>query len=185
MRRRKGVPDMHLWKEVQKTVTPLHPSVGVEPAAPLPTPPEIPKPPAPPRPISQGTLASPIPQKPAVTPQVHPFDTQLDRSIRRGKKTPDRTLDLHGLTVDQAHGILLTFVKTAYLRHDRLLLIITGKGTRSQSGQFGALRRAVPMWLHSPNFSGMVHSMKNAPPHYGGEGALFVYLKSSRKSKPS
>lgn len=180
--KKRGVPDLHLWREVKKTVTPLHPNVQSacdDDTDPMP-PSSPPKPPPAPKMRKLSHMAALPPQKstPYTPPKaLHAFEPRLDRSIRRGKKAPERILDLHGYTVDQAHGVLTNFIKSSFLSQARLVLVITGKGSRSHDGTKGALRRNVPIWLQNPNMSAMVHSMRQAHPQYGGDGAIFVYLK--------
>lgn len=180
--KKRGIPDLHLWREVKKTVIPLHSKAEpvVEEDEPLVIKVSAVKPPPPPvmRKLSHLAVETPAKSTPHTPPKsLHAFEPRLDRSIRRGKKAPDRILDLHGYTVDQAHGVLMNFLKSSYLSQARLILVITGKGSRSHDGTTGALRRNVPIWLQSPSMSTMVHSMRAAHPQYGGEGALFVYLK--------
>ena len=47
--------------------------------------------------------------------------------LRKGKKPVDGVLDLHGLTLAEAHPRLISFVRDAHVSEKRLLLIITGK----------------------------------------------------------
>jgi DNA-nicking Smr family endonuclease len=65
--------------------------------------------------------------------------------LRRGQLRPETTLDLHGLTRDEAHARLNTFLARAHASGRRCVLVITGIGRGSATG--GVLRRALPGWL--------------------------------------
>ncbi|VAW10984.1 hypothetical protein MNBD_ALPHA09-1151, partial [hydrothermal vent metagenome] len=49
--------------------------------------------------------------------------------MRRGRIDVDGTLDLHGMTQSHAHMALRGFLIAAQARGDRLVLVITGKGS--------------------------------------------------------
>ncbi len=85
----------------------------------------------------------------------------------------DATLDLHGLTQDEAHEKLLRFIAAARKSGKRRLLIITGKGK-------GILKKSLPLWLDSPKLAGQIGSIASAGPEKGGEGALYVLLKKPK-----
>ena len=80
------------------------------------------------------------------------METKSSRRLKKGILRPDATIDLHGLTQDQAHPVLLGFVMRAYQQGHRLVLVITGKGQdRKKSdvfpAQVGVLKQQVPHWL--------------------------------------
>src|SRR5689334_4788743 len=56
--------------------------------------------------------------------------------LRKGEIAIERRLDLHGMTQDDAHAALDRFVRQAWKNGQRMLLVITGKG----SGGEGVLR---------------------------------------------
>ncbi len=106
----------------------------------------------------------------------------------RGKLVPEARLDLHGMTLAQAHGALNSFILGAVRRGLRLVLVITGKG-RGGSGQgfddgplprrAGALRQEVPHWLRSAPLGAHVLNTHAAHRSHGGDGALYVYLRKA------
>ena len=170
-----------LWSAVTHTIAPLRD----EP--PLPAdgdPAESVVPPAPPR---KRTVKAPArnapppaaPLKPPASPPAPPL-TPLSRRMRgrvaRGKEAIDARLDLHGLTQSEAHAALLHFVRSASARGARLVLVITGKGRRSD-GEGGVLRRQVPQWLRLPECRAFVIGFEDAHAAHGGEGALYVRLR--------
>lgn len=113
------------------------------------------------------------------------MDAGAFAKLKRGKISPERRIDLHGMTLSQAHPALIRFILDAQSDGKRLVLVITGKGDRKDpKGPFevqrGVLRRQVPMWLSAPPLNGVV--LQTAPSHqrHGGDGALYVYLRRRR-----
>ena len=107
------------------------------------------------------------------------------RKLVRGKLKPDARIDLHGMTIAQAHPALIRFVFSAYDRGDRLVLVITGKGKERDSDtpiqiKVGILRHQVPSWLHAPPLGALVLDIREAHQRHGGGGAYYVYLKRPR-----
>lgn len=125
-------------------------------------------------------IAVPTPAKsaPPVPPQLTPLTRRMRRSVARGKEAIDGKLDLHGLTQGEAHAALLRFLRQAVAREARLVLVITGKGTRD--GERGVLKRQVPQWLALPEFRSFVIGFEDAGVRHGGEGALYVRLRRVR-----
>ena len=127
------------------------------------------------------------PTRPALAPTApapHAQPTALDRPTREklsaGKLPIEGRVDLHGMTQQQAHALLLSFLIRAHAGGVRYVLVITGKG--SSSGGEGVLRRAVPGWLATPAFRALVSSHDHAARNHGGAGALYIRL---RRRKPA
>jgi DNA-nicking Smr family endonuclease len=107
----------------------------------------------------------------------------MKRRVARGRQAIDARIDLHGLTQAQAHAALLRFMRTASARGARLVLVITGKGSKDlarSENERGVLRRQVPQWLGSPDFRNLVIGFEDAHIAHGGEGALYVRVRRSR-----
>ena len=77
-----------------------------------------------------------------------------------------------GASLDRADQAYLSRAQGAGLRH---VLGITGKGSSPSSE--GVLRRAVPGWLSTPPFAGLVSGYSAASRQHGGDGALYVRLR--------
>lgn len=114
---------------------------------------------------------------------------QMDRKsfvkMRRGKLKPEARIDLHGMTLAQAHPALTTFIVSAAQNGRRLVLVITGKGKSRDSGgpiptRLGVLRHQVPQWLSMAPMSQVVLQVTEAHISHGGFGAYYVYLKRRR-----
>lgn len=182
-----------LWSTVTQSMKPLRPEPAQpDTAAEEPSPSEAHKP-APKaklksqiKPLHPETLVAPAPPKPA--PAAPPLSRRAKRNVARGKHEIDARLDLHGLTQSEAHHALLRFLRTASARDARLVLVITGKGTKlgkagayDESGrERGVLRRQVPQWLSLPEFRDYVVGFEDAHIAHGGEGALYVRVRRAK-----
>lgn len=125
------------------------------------------------------------------------FDRRSARKLRSGRIEIEARLDLHGLRQDEAHDALRGFVLSCHRRGLRWVLVITGKGAPRRTGHDdtpfdgsvprdrGILRRNVPMWLSAPDLSAIVVSFAPASAAHGGEGALYLHLRSAHRAGPS
>ncbi|MGH6989108.1 MAG: Smr/MutS family protein [Stellaceae bacterium] len=86
-------------------------------------------------------------------------------------------LDLHGLTQAEAHRALAGFVAQSHGAGKRVVLIVTGKGSRDGTG---VLKAAVPRWLDEPGLRDRVLAAAPAQPRDGGGGALYLLLRRAR-----
>jgi DNA-nicking Smr family endonuclease len=167
--------DLALWENVAKGVKPLSGRI-------LKSKTEAPVEKAQPKHLKKAPPAAPTPVKPAAkAPEMaHGAAPGLDRRtqlrLRRGKVTVEARLDLHGMTQRAAHDALLGFLQRTQGRGYKTVLVVTGKGTRTD-GRIGVLRQAVPRWLNEPNFRALVHAFDHAAPADGGEGALYILLR--------
>ena len=113
------------------------------------------------------------------------MDARTHGKMKRGKLSPEARIDLHGMTLAQAHPRLISFILSAQSAGHRLVLVITGKGKhREESGpipvRHGRLRHEVPRWLHAAPLAGAVLQVTEAHQKHGGQGALYVYLRRQR-----
>jgi DNA-nicking Smr family endonuclease len=122
---------------------------------------------------------APLPAAANPLPSLAPLGRRLRQRVARGKEAIDGKLDLHGLTQSEAHASLLHFLRSASARAARLVLVITGKGGRSD-GARGVLRRQVPQWLGLPEFRAYVVGFEDAHVAHGGEGALYVRIRKNK-----
>ncbi|MCR9136943.1 MAG: Smr/MutS family protein [Alphaproteobacteria bacterium] len=106
---------------------------------------------------------------------LNPIDGPVHRKLARGRLPLEASLDLHGLTQNQAFAMLHGFLTRARQKGLRHVLVITGKGT--SYGSDGALRRAVPIWLRGPELKDIASGFKPAARGHGGDGALYVRLR--------
>jgi len=113
------------------------------------------------------------------------MDHGTHRKMLRGKMNPEARIDLHGMTLAQAHPVLTRFILDAYDNGLRLVLVITGKGKdRDDPGPIpirrGVLKHQVPNWLHMPPLGRVVLDVREAHIRHGGTGAYYVYLRRTR-----
>ncbi len=158
------------------------------------------KPPASDKPIRQPIAPFDIGQRtngtsskhdvlPGVREQVASAAIQMDQKkfarLKRGKMKPEAKLDLHGMTLDQAHPALTRFILAAQSSGKRLVLVVTGKGKDRDDGgpiptRLGVLRHNVPQWLAQPPLAQVVLQVSEAHLRHGGGGAYYVYLRRMR-----
>lgn len=113
------------------------------------------------------------------------MDKKAHTRLKRGKLAPEARIDLHGMTLDQAHPTLIRFILTQQSRGARLVLVITGKGQREDPyapmpHRRGVLKQQVPMWLRMAPVAQAVLQVNEAHIRHGGAGAYYVYLRRSR-----
>jgi DNA-nicking Smr family endonuclease len=106
--------------------------------------------------------------------------------MARGSLAIDARIDLHGLTQAAAHRRLIKFLGEAQAAGAKLVLVITGKGRpddRPLMGEErGVLKRLVPIWLGAEEMRTLVVGYETAGRGHGGEGALYVRVRSRRKA---
>lgn len=132
-------------------------------------------------------LVAPLPgapQKPSLPAQRQPLPGLDKRSadrLKRGRMDIEAAIDLHGMTVAQAHGQLERFLLSCHARHMRCVLVITGKGRRHEGGEAsGILRRSLADWLQAPNLAPIILRAVTAQPRHGGSGAFYILLRRQR-----
>ncbi|WP_306131363.1 Smr/MutS family protein [Roseivivax marinus] len=113
------------------------------------------------------------------------MDAKSYGRMKRGKLVPEARIDLHGMTLDEAHPALVGFILSSHTRGLRLVLVITGKGQREDPydpmpRRRGVLKSQVPQWLKMPPLGPVVLQVTEAHIRHGGQGALYVYLRRRR-----
>lgn len=113
-------------------------------------------------------------------------DRATAEKLRRGRIPVDGSVDLHGMTQNEAYAALEQFIFSSYREGRRCLLIITGKG-RLREGpdghlKTGILREKLPQWLEAPRFHEAVLKVQSAHVRHGGAGAYYVLLRKKAKS---
>jgi len=96
--------------------------------------------------------------------------------FKNGKMNIDATLDLHGMTENQAFITLKNLIDSSFKNDKRCLLVITGKGLFSG----GILRKSLPKWINSPDLRPKVISISTAMKKDGGEGAFYILIKRKK-----
>ncbi|WP_312847271.1 Smr/MutS family protein [Aliiroseovarius sp. M344] len=113
------------------------------------------------------------------------MDRKVFGKMKKGRLSPEGRIDLHGMTIAQAHPVLTRFILDAVAMDRRLVLVITGKGKHRDDGgpipvRHGVLRHQVPHWLHTMPLRQHVLQIAEAHLKHGGQGAYYVYLRRRR-----
>ncbi|MCV2872585.1 Smr/MutS family protein [Defluviimonas sp. WL0050] len=188
-RRRPLSPEeRELWSRVAASARPIRaiPAKTAE-AAPK-TPPKKPRPT--PADFHIGQTARPLTAAhdlvPALEERLAAQPVRMDRRTHqlmlRGKVKPEARIDLHGMTVAEAHPELIRFILNAQGAGKRMVLVITGKGkVKDDHGpipqRMGVLRHQLPNWLSQPPLGAAVLQVAPAHLKHGGGGAFYVYLR--------
>jgi len=113
------------------------------------------------------------------------MDSKSFGKMKRGKLKPEARIDLHGMTMAEAHPELVGFILNSQAMGRRLVLVITGKGKDRDDGgpiptRHGVLRHQVPQWLALPPLRQVILQVTPAHLKHGGHGAYYVYLRRTR-----
>ena len=103
------------------------------------------------------------------------------KQLKRGVISVDYQLDLHGLTRDEALAELPRFLRTARIKEQTAVLVITGKGHNSTGEPI--LQQAVAAWLREAGRE-LVVEFAPAPREMGGSGAFVVFLRPALPPAP-
>lgn len=205
-RRRKLRPEEEeIWQAVARTARPMHVSArrilpgDADPPKPAPNPfhPKEPETATAFSPFRLGEKAAPRRGRDPASHDLAPsvaeslaqaplrMDAKAYGKMTRGKLVPEARIDLHGMTLAQAHPELIGFILNAQSQGLRLVLVITGKGkAKPDHGpipqRIGALRHQVPQWLRLPPLGPAVLQVTEAHLKHGGSGAYYVYLRKFR-----
>ena len=100
---------------------------------------------------------------------------KLLKKLRKGQLPREAVLDLHRKTLRDAAQIVHDFLQAAIETGCRCVLVIHGKGSRSQPGE-PKMKNQLALWLQ--NHDGVL-AFCSALPEDGGTGALYVLLRRS------
>ena len=182
-----------LWDVVAKRTAPLD-KPAVKFVRPKPKKPQVNAPTAP-RPIPAFKIGGAVNHRadhdllPSLGQQMRTAPVQMDQKahqrLKRGKLKPEARIDLHGMTLAQAHPALTGFILRSAGAGHRLVLVITGKGKNRDDDnpiptRFGVLRHQVPQWLSMAPLGGLVLQVTESHIRHGGQGAYYVYLRRAR-----
>jgi len=106
------------------------------------------------------------------------LDSHWDRRLRSGDIDPDRTLDLHGRSLDGAWRAIDAALEQAIASGERIVLLITG---HSRPGDpplaRGKIRAAVHDWLAVSRHASKIAAVRGAHRRHGGAGSLYIILR--------
>ena len=98
-----------------------------------------------------------------------------------------RKLDLHGFSLNQANESVKKFIIESFNLGYKKVLIVTGKGSRSNSfknpyisGKLGILKNSIPEFIENcTDLENKILKITKADAKEGGDGALSVILKKN------
>jgi DNA-nicking Smr family endonuclease len=98
-------------------------------------------------------------------------------------------LDLHGSSLIKANEIVKKFIIKSFNDGYKKLLVVTGKGSRSKSydnpylsEKLSTLKYSVPEYIkNDENLNKKISRIVQADLKDGGEGAIYIFLKNSKK----
>lgn len=129
--------------------------------------------------ITLETFGAPTPAK-TITNQPSSFqiDANLKKRFDRGDLPIEGKIDLHGMTLVQAHQRFTEFITAKIKDGARFLLVVTGKG--SGSGGEGIIRKNLPLWCDDTRLKPFILQVKQAQPKHGGSGASYILLRRQK-----
>jgi len=137
--------------------------------------------------LSPTPVQRPAKARAAAPPRAVPgttLDSSWDRRLRSGSASPDRIVDLHGMSLDGAWRTIDRSLEQAIARGERLVLLITG---HQRSGEppvrRGAIRAAVHDWLAASRHARDIAAVRAAHGRHGGGGSLYIVLRRSSRAR--
>ena len=117
-------------------------------------------------------------------------DKDIDFVKRNNKSKKIAKIDLHGTSLNAANQIIKKFITVSFEQGYKKLLIITGKGLRSKvyddpysSKDMNILKYSIPEYItNDEDLFNKITKISKADLKNGGEGAIFVHLKQSKKA---
>ncbi len=109
-----------------------------------------------------------------------------DKTETTSQKKKIFVFDLHGYTLEGANTKVKKIILDCYQKNYKNILLVTGKGLHSNrqdnvfsSKDFNKLKNTVPDFIkNNEDVSSIIKSIKTASKEMGGEGALYITLKS-------
>ena len=96
-----------------------------------------------------------------------------------------KTIDLHGFSLMDANNFIEKFIKECFENNVHKIIVITGKGLRSQkdknpyiSKDLSILKNSVPKFIKSQSsLIKLIKEIRQANIEDGGEGAFYIFLR--------
>lgn len=165
-----------LWAKVTATIRPLSRDPLDSDALEAPAPALV----AAPRGRVPPARSTPSQPKLPKTLQAATLDGSWDRRMRSGRLEPDRTLDLHGHTLDWAWQAIDRTLERSIANGERVLLLITGHERKGEPPLVrGRIRAAVHDWLAVSRHAPRIAAVRGAHRRHGGGGSLYIILRKN------
>ena len=119
--------------------------------------------------------------------KIYNKDSSNETNLKR--KISTKTIDLHGYSLENANKTINEYIKDCFSQNIRRLIVITGKGLRSNtqndpyvSKDLSILKHSVPEFIKSNmDLMNLIKEIKSADIEEGGKGAFIIYLKNSKE----
>ncbi|MBW1842020.1 MAG: Smr/MutS family protein [Deltaproteobacteria bacterium] len=106
---------------------------------------------------------------------------EITRRLHRGDFSMQAHIDLHGLSVEDAHNAFETFLKESIQTHKRGVLIVHGRGLSSPDKP--VLKSKLIEWLTTGPWRKWVIAFSSARSCDGGAGATYLLLRERPLTK--
>jgi DNA-nicking Smr family endonuclease len=171
----KKPPDLALWNIATAGIQKLKGQEKIHP-----TPPKYSKPKL--FPVDKlGTiqLETILPQQSPrnTSPSSFQIDAKYKKRLKQGDVKLDGSIDLHDLTLHQAHQKFMQFLSQHIAKKSRCLLVITGQG--KPKGE-GVIRKNFPLWCEDAVIKPFILNLQQAHIKHGGDGAFYLLLRRVR-----
>ena len=118
--------------------------------------------------------------------KIDPKEDDLVKNNIKTNKVP--VLDLHGFSLSDANIEVKKFIDNCYKNNYKKILIITGKGLRSQSynkphlsEKLSVLKYSIPEYINNNEILiNKIKKISTASIKDGGEGAIYIFLKNKK-----
>jgi DNA-nicking Smr family endonuclease len=108
------------------------------------------------------------------------LDGGWDKRLSSGQVAPDRTLDLHGHSLDRAWVAIDHALERAIASNERVLLLVTGHERKGEPPlERGRIRAAVHDWLAASRHAPRIAAVRAAHRRHGGGGSLYIILRKN------
>ena len=176
--------ELSLWRKIADGINPLRKKAGTSSDAKI-------KPKTAKMDFSPPFSSPFLPKKKPIisSSQNHPVDPNIIKKTGKGKIPVESVLDMHGMFQDEARSALESFVRRCFNANMKCVLVITGKGTNSKADTdifsskkdgMGVLKTQLPGWIKQQSLNSMISGHAKAHKKHGGDGAYYLYLKTSR-----
>ena len=117
------------------------------------------------------------------------LNKDLYSNKNRIQKEIIKTIDLHGLSLQNANNIIEEFIIQCFKKNVNKIIVITGKGLRSKSIEnpyvskdLSILKHSVPNFIKSKtNLMKIINKIEEANIEDGGQGAFYIFLKKFKE----
>ena len=117
------------------------------------------------------------------------LNKDLYSNKNRIQKEIIKTIDLHGLSLQNANNIIEEFIIQCFKKNVNKITVITGKGLRSKSIEnpyvskdLSILKHSVPNFIKSKtNLMKIINKIEEANIEDGGQGAFYIFLKKFKE----